>query len=86
MAAGLIGEHRRISSILARAVTDFWYIAEAAVKKEKCDAKCLTKEQYNRSTSKSEVVPMDIPVSKEVKSFEVYQFMSLCKSSIRDSY
>ncbi|XP_073387711.1 chromatin modification-related protein EAF1 B isoform X2 [Physcomitrium patens] len=65
LAAGLIGEHRRISSILARAVTDFWYIAEAAVKKEKCDAKCLTKEQYNRSTSKSEVVPMDIPVSKE---------------------
>lgn len=70
LAAGLIREQRRVSSILARAVTDFWHRAEMAVTKAKSDGKSI-KEQLKKRTSDSEFVPMDVdcPVTKEVKLF-----------------
>ncbi|XP_073387560.1 chromatin modification-related protein EAF1 B isoform X3 [Physcomitrium patens] len=72
LAAGLIREQRRVSSILARAVTDFWHRAEMAVTKAKSDGKSI-KEQLKKRTSDSEFVPMDVdcPVTKETSEKSV---------------
>ena len=68
LAAELAREQHRVARILASAVKDFWQTAEAAVAKEKGEARSWGQEQGARRGSQSEAVPMDVDfaVTREV--------------------